>query len=430
MSRLQSLVSHIPLPGMIEVRHHHRAPHLESVSDAVVQSISGAGVLSRIRPGDRIAITAGSRGIANIPVILREIVRLVRAAGGEPFLVPAMGSHGGSTAEGQLEVLKGMGVTESFCECPIHSSMETDLLGYTEANGLPVYFDHIAHQADGIILVGRIKPHPAFRGRIGSGLLKMAVIGLGKQKGASYCHQMGIHLMAERVFEIGSYILEKEKVLFGVGLIENCIEETAEIHTLPAEEIPLREPELMQQAAGYKAKLFTDHYDVLVVDEVGKDISGPGMDTDLIGRYTNEHIPPAHYQQVVVALRLTEGTHGNASGMGLIDIATQRLHDTIDFTQSYANILTSRVLLSGKMPMILDDDRTAIQGAINCCFAIDVAKPKIIRLKNTLAIDRYLISEALLEQALCHPDIEIPDPTPRPMVFDETGHLFGEHPVW
>ena len=373
LQSLNRLVEHIPLPKMVELRQTLPRPYLSDVPQALREAVEHANVLDRIRPQAQVAITAGSRGVANIAVIIREIAALVQKKGGYPFIVPAMGSHGGATAKGQIEVLHSLGITEDFCGCPIRSSMETVQLGTTDAHGFPVHVDALAHHADATILVGRIKTHPSFRGKVESGLAKMAVIGLGNQTGASFCHQMGMKNMSQNIQEISSQIFQRSNIIFGVGLIENAFDETAEIAVIPAEQILEEEPRWLLRAKSYQPSLPFPKYDVLLVDEVGKNISGAGMDTDLISRYTNADMPSNPKQQVIAALNLTEATHGNAAGMGLIDLIPRHFFQQIDFANTYPNLLTSRVLLSAKMPMVLEDDRTVIKAAINCCTNINPA---------------------------------------------------------
>ena len=424
LQSLNRLVEHIPLPKMVELRQTLPRPYLSDVPQALREAVEHANVLDRIRPQAQVAITAGSRGVANIAVIIREIAALVQKKGGYPFIVPAMGSHGGATAKGQIDVLHSLGITEDFCGCPIRSSMETVQLGTTDAHGFPVHVDALAHHADATILVGRIKTHPSFRGKVESGLAKMAVIGLGNQTGASFCHQMGMKSMSQNIQEISSQIFQRSNIIFGVGLIENAFDETAEIAVIPAEQILEEEPRWLLRAKSYQPSLPFPKYDVLLVDEVGKNISGAGMDTDLISRYTNADMPSNPKQQVIAALNLTEATHGNAAGMGLIDLIPRHFFQQIDFANTYPNLLTSRVLLSAKMPMVLEDDRTVIKAAINCCTNINPAKPRLIHLKNTLEIGRLMISEALIEQARALPNVTLVG-EPQQMQFDCRGNLIS-----
>lgn len=422
MSKIAELVSHIKIPKMIEARQKFPRPVIKDVVLETKKQLEEAGVADRIRPGSRIAITAGSRGIDNIDIVIREIANFIKEKGGLPFIIPAMGSHGGATAEGQTEILESFGITEETMGCPIYSSMETVCIGYTDPEGLPVYVDKYALEADGVVLVNRIKPHPSFNGPVESGIMKMAVIGLGKQKGAALCHSLGMVNMSQNIQKIGSYILEHGNVIFAVGLIENAYDETAEIHVIKTENIQKEEPELLKRAYRNFPKIVIPRYDVLLVEETGKNISGAGMDTMIISRYTHDGIPKDPHQQIICALRLTEETHGNASGMGLLDVVPQKYKDEIDFDNTYPNLITSRIYNSAKMPMVVDNDKVAIQTAINGCMGIDYDHPKMIWMKNTLDIGRIFISEALLEEAKKYPEIEILG-QPFAMQFRENGDL-------
>ena len=309
-----------------------------------------------------------------------------------------------------------------YCECPIRATMDTVLLGYTEPDRLPVYVDAYASRADGVILVGRIKPHPSFVGEVESGLAKMAVIGLGKQKGAALCHGLGMVNMSKNIKQIAEVILRDGNVLFGVGLIENAYDETSRIAVVEAERILEREPALLREAYENFPKISFPSYDVLLVEEMGKNISGAGMDTMIISRYTHDGIPKDPHQQMICVLDLTEKTHGNACGMGLVDVAPRRFRDKVDFENTYPNLLTSRIFGSAKLPMIMEDDRSAIQAAIYGCTCIDYNRPKLIWMKNTLDIGRLFISEALLEEAKGIENVEIVG-EPFEMEFRENGDL-------
>ncbi len=405
MSQLAELVSFIKIPRMVEVKQVFPRPYVKNAAEETRRQLEYAQVGGCIKNGDRVAITAGSRGVNNIVPVICETVRFVKEKGGKPFIIPAMGSHGGATAEGQVEILNSLGITEKICGCPIRATMETCCIGY--ADGLPVNVDKFAFEADSTILINRIKPHPSFSGPIESGITKMSVIGLGKQKGAALCHGLGMTHMSENIQKIGKYVLEHGNVIFGIGLIENAYDETAEIHVIKSEEILEQEKQLLKRAYDNFPKIFIPKYDVLLVEEAGKNISGAGMDTMIISRYTHDGIPKEPHQQMICTLRLTEETHGNACGMGLIDVVPQKYRDAIDFASTYPNVITSRVYNSAKMPMVVDNDKVAIQMAINGCTGIDYDNPKLIWMKNTLDIGRIFISEALLGEVKKYPELEV-----------------------
>lgn len=423
MDVLEQLIQDFKIPKMAKVRQHFPRPRIEKedIPAVIREELQKDGTLNRIKKGDKVAITAGSRGIANIALILKEIVDNVKAVGAHPFIIPTMGSHGGATAEGQVEVLHSLGITEEYVGAPIRATMEVVELGTSE-NGLPIRFDkYAATEADATIVVGRIKPHTSFRGKYESGLAKMIVIGLGKQKGAEICHATGLEYMSARIEDITRGALEKSNIVFGVGLIENAFDETCKIVALPSKKIMEEEPILLEEARKNMPQIFIDKYDILIVDEIGKNISGTGMDTNVVGRYTSAAIQCEPRVQRIVILDLTAETHGNANGMGLGDICTRRLFEKIDFAKTYANPLTSRVVPSIKMPMVMNNDSQAIRAAIKTCFDVDYDKIKMVRIKNTLKVDEIYISEHLLDEAKAHPNIEILE-EPKPMVFDENGN--------
>ena len=398
MSKLAELVDYIEFPRMIEMRQKFPRPRVEHISQEVQKQLSLSGIRERIRPGQEIAITGGSRGIDHIAQIIKETADFVKSCGANPFIIPAMGSHGGATAEGQTEVLNALGITEEYCGCPIRATMDTVFLGYTENFHLPVYEDRYANEADGVILINRIKPHPSFSGKIESGICKMAVIGVGKQRGAAFCHSRGMTCMSESLQEIASYLFQNANIIGALGIIENAFDETARLAGMVTEEILEKEPLLLKEAYDNFPQIYFRQYDCLLVEEIGKNISGAGMDAMVISRYTHDGVPQDKRQQTICVLDLTEETHGNACGMGLADVAPKRFAEKVDFLNTYPNNLTSRIFGSCKMPMIVDDDKTAIQAAIHGCMGIDWRKVRLIWIKNTLDIGRIVISEALYEE--------------------------------
>jgi hypothetical protein len=408
---------------MARIRQKFPRPVLEDIPAVVREQLKKEGILDRVKKGDRVAITAGSRGIANIAVIIREIVSSLKEVGAHPFIIPTMGSHGGATAQGQVEVLHSLGITEEAVGAPIRATMEVVQLGTTK-NGLPVCFDkYAATEADATVVVGRIKPHTSFRGNYESGLAKMIVIGLGKQIGAEICHATGLANMSARIEDIARVAIDKSNIIFGVGILENAYDETCKIVAVPRERIMEDEPALLQEAKSYLPQIPFNKYDVLIVDEIGKNISGTGMDTNVVGRYTSSAVTCEPKVQKIVILDLTEETHGNANGMGLGDICSRRMFAKIDFEKTYANPLTSRVVASVKIPMVMNTDIQAIRAAIKTCLDVDYDKIRMIRIKNTLKVDDMYISEHLLDEARANPLIEILE-EPRPMEFDENGNLF------
>jgi hypothetical protein len=419
---ISNLLSDIKLPKMVKIRQNFPRPKIDDIPLAVYNEISKPEIAKTIKSGQSIAITVGSRGVANVALITKEVVKVVKSLGGNPFIVPAMGSHGGATAEGQREVLESFGVTEEYIDAPIKSSMEVKEIGRTE-DDRPVLIDKHAAEADGIIVVGRIKPHTAFRGKYESGLMKMMTIGLGKQKGADTCHEAGFKHMAYNVPLFANAILKHANVLFGLGLIENPYDETCKIIALEKDEIPEKEPDLLIEAKNLMPKIMFDKFDVLVVDEIGKNISGDGMDPNITATYCTPYASGGPEIQRVVVLDLTEETHGNCLGMGMADFITKRLFDKADLEKSYPNALTATVSSTVKVPMIMRSDSLAIAAAIKICNEIDKNNARIVRIKNSLHVGEIYISEALLEEAKRNPDIEILG-EPEYFAFDDQGNLF------
>jgi len=422
MTKYGAIVQSVTMPKVIRVRQNFDRPKVENVEARIRQELDKPQIKSMDLAGKRIAITCGSRGIAGVADMIRLIVAICRERGAEPFIIPAMGSHGGATAEGQLEVIHDLGVTEEYCGCPIISSMEVKKIGQT-AKGQDVYIDKHAAEADGIILINRIKAHTEFRGPYESGLMKMMAIGLGKQYGAQVCHYAGCHKLHEMIPAFGNVILDNSPVLFGIGLLENAYDETAEIHALTPDEIRSQEPVLLEKAKAMMGKILLPHADVLVVDEIGKNISGEGADPNVTGAFeSNLKGGISAYKRVV--LDIHKDSHGNGQGMGVFDTTTRRLVDKLDLEAAYTNAITSAVTQLPKIPMTMDNDHDAIAAAIiTCIFADDRENIKLIRIKNTMELGEIWVSEALLEEVKKNPLLEVLG-EPEQLHFDEHGNLF------
>ncbi|AGB19971.1 lactate racemase domain-containing protein [Thermoanaerobacterium thermosaccharolyticum] len=418
---IEELLSDIPIPKMVKICQIFERPIIDNVEKACVEKLYGTGLIERIKAGQSVAVAVGSRGIKNIALIVKTVVAEIKKRGASPFIVPAMGSHGGATAEGQKAVLWGLGVTEEYVGAPIKSSMEVVKLGKTE-DGLPVYFDKIASSADAIVIINRIKPHTAFRGRVESGLMKMITIGLGKQKGAEACHAMGFGHMAKNIPQIARFALRKMPIVFGVGIIENAYDETARIEVLSPEEMEEKEAELLIWAKSHMGKILLNSFDVLIVDEIGKDISGDGMDPNVTGRYPTPYASGGPEVKRIVVLSLTERSHGNANGVGTADFTTRRLFEKMRFDQTYPNALTSTVVSPVKVPMVLDTDMLAIQAAIKTLNSVGNDGPTIVRIKNTLKLDEIMISVNLIPFVKERKDIEILT-EPFDLKFDSNGTI-------
>ncbi|WP_309091692.1 lactate racemase domain-containing protein [Domibacillus sp.] len=406
MDIIAELLREIQLPKMVKVRQKFHAPSLADTASEVHEAIKKAGVLSRISKGDHVAIAVGSRGVADLPILVRETAAAVKKAGGEPFIVPAMGSHGGATAEGQVDVLLQLGVTEAAVGAPIESSMEVEKLGQLP-NGLPVYMDKLAFEADKIIVINRIKPHTAFRGPVESGLMKMITIGLGKQKGAEAAHAYSFKYMAEHVPEMAKISLSKAPIIFGLAILENAYDRPAKIVAVPAEDLEKAEPDLLLEAKSLMPKIHFDKFDVLIVNELGKDISGDGMDPNITGNFATPYASGGPDIARTVVLGLTEKTHGNANGIGMAHMTTKEVVDQIAWEKGYANALTSTVIEVIKLPMVLATKELAVKAAIKTCNAFDLSKVRLVRIQNTLEIGEICISESMIEEAEQNPNLEI-----------------------
>lgn len=377
-----------------------------------------------IRPGMKIAITCGSRGIHCYALMAKTIVDFVKGRGAEPFIVAAMGSHGGATAEGQRQILEDYGITEEQVGCPVKCDMDTVEIGRSPVRGNSVRIDKNAAQADGILLFNRIKPHTSFRGKYESGLMKMMAIGLGKQHGAGDIHGQSPAIMHELVEEYGLTILKNCKVLGGIAVIENAYDDTWKIAGLTPEEIITQEPKLKEESYGTIARLPFEKCDVLVVDQIGKNISGDGMDPNVSGRFCTKYASGGIDAEKVVVLDLTDETHGNAQGVGLADVTTRRLFDKMKLEMTYPTGVTNTFLHLMKIPMIMDNDREALQLALCCCpEAEDQENKKLIRIPNTAHIEYLEVSVGLLPQVESNPMLEIVS-EPYALSFDEHGNLF------
>ncbi len=419
---LAKILGKIALPRMAQVKQEFDPTCIDDIPAVITAEFKKTGIGDSIRAGARIAITVGSRGVANIPVITKALADNVKAYGGSPFLVPAMGSHGGATAEGQRKVIEGMGVTEDFVGAPIHSSMEVVEVGRTSKNK-PVYIDRNAYEADGIIVAGRIKPHTAFQGPHESGIYKMMTIGLGKQLGAEFCHSEGFGKMHENVPEIARVMLKNSPIIFGVGIVENAFDNTCIIKALRPEEIDIEEPILLQKAKALMPEIKIHDFDILIIDQIGKNFSGDGMDPNITGTFCTPYVSGPMQIKRHVVLDLSEETHGNAIGMGKCHISTKRVFDKCDFDQGYVNCMTSTVVEPAFLPIIMKNDRMAIAAAVHTAVGCDKENPKIIRIQNTSHIEKIYVSEALQDEVNSHPQMSFIGEF-APLDFNDEGNLW------
>lgn len=352
-----------------------------------------------IQPGADIAIAVGSRGIDNLPLIVSETTRMVRDRGARPFVVPAMGSHGGATAKGQREVLTLYGVREEIVGAPIRSSMEVIEVPRGDSP-VPVFMDRLAWKSDGVLLINRVKPHTDYHGTYESGLMKMAVIGLGKEEGAKAIHRFGIRGLKEMIAPAARQILNTGRILGGVAIVENARHQTLRVRALRAGQIPAEEPPLLELARQNMPSLPVEEADILIIDRMGKDISGTGIDPNVIGRIRvpGQEEPDRPRIKAILVASLSERSQGNAVGVGLADVITRALYERIDHATTYRNVITSTFLERGKIPLVAPDDQTAFQVALNSCGGVRTGEERILRIADTLNLEEIYVSGAVLKE--------------------------------
>jgi len=367
-----------------------------TLMDSLAEALRGRSVA-----GQRIAIAVGSRGIDCLPMLVATTVAALRERGALPFVVPAMGSHGAATAEGQAEVLARLGVSPETVDAEVISTLATVTLGQTPS-GLAVHLDEAAANADGIVLLNRVKPHTSFSGRYESGLVKQLVVGLGNHAGAAEAHRRGVAGLPAAISEIGAFALIRAPIVVGVALIEDGYGAPAVIEAIPAEHLLQREPELLQQAKELLPRLPFDELDVLIVERIGKDISGTGMDPNVIGRRRIPGVPEPHSPRIelIVVLDLSEATHGQGLGIGLADITTAQAVAKLDHQAMYTNALTTGILTRVMIPLTCPDEATAIETALSLIRTKPHAEIKVARIRDTKHLETIAVSPALLDQAL------------------------------
>jgi hypothetical protein len=413
----------VPLPPMARVRQKFDPTRLEDIAGAIRAEFTRPEVRSRIKPGQSIAVGCGSRGIANVALIACTVIEELKALGAKPFVFPCMGSHGAGTAEGQKKVLETYGITEEATGVPIRATMDTVIVGQLD-DGTPVHMDRHAAEADAIVVINRIKPHTGFRGATESGLTKMLAIGIGKIVGAATYHTHGMDAFPDLLPKVCAVNCSARNVLFGVGIVENAYDETAHVEIVPSELLATREPALQAMAKLNMPQIFFDDIDVLVIDEMGKNISGAGFDPNITGR--NRRIvkwPAKPMVKKIVVLGLTRVTHGNATGLGSADVITMRLYRELDIPSTYANIITSMNLDGATIPMIMNDDHDAIALAVKTVVRVKPEDCRIVRIRNTLHLGEIEVSAPMLGEVRARPDhFEILE-SPRAWHFDAQGNV-------
>ncbi|QDV53380.1 lactate racemase domain-containing protein [Gimesia fumaroli] len=415
----------IPLPKVYRIRQNFQSSRIENVPEAVLTELPKINLDKVVKPGETVAITVGSRGIANIASIIKTTVDYLKSLDAVPFIVPAMGSHGGGTAEGQAAVIAAYGITAETMGVEIRSSMETVIVD-TTSHGIPVHFDKHAYEADHVLICGRVKPHTRFVGDIESGLHKMMLIGLGKHEGAKIYHRAIEDLSFEEIIKaVASSILQKCSVVGGLAIVENAYDETALIEAVLPEQFYERETELLNIARESLPRLPFEKTDLLIVDRIGKNISGSGMDACVIGRKFNDHA--ATERDNVSAKRimirgLTEETHGNACGIGLAEFTNQRTVDSVDWKITRINANTGSHPTAAMVPLAYETDREAIEAALQTIGLVPPETSRIVQIYDTLELSEVIVSESYLEEINARDDLEILS-GPFELPFDAQGNL-------
>ena len=419
MSEINSILKDVRLPNVYKVKQKFEKKKIDDVRGDLIKKLNAKSW--DIKKNQKIAITAGSRGISHYELLLKTIVDFVKSKGAIPFIVPAMGSHGGATAYGQEKMLKNLGIDKETMGCEIISSMEVVNIGYAHDN-LPVYIDKNAYRADGIIIFNRVKMHTSFRGKYESGLIKMLSIGLGKRKGADAIHAERFEHMADNILACAKVSLEKLNIIGGVCTIENGYDEVADIFVLDKNEILQKEPQILQKSKSLMPRIYLDDIDVLIVKEIGKNISGTGMDTNVIGRFHTKAASGGPNITKVGILDLSNESLGNANGVGLADFATKKLYNKINFDYTYLNALTSTEPNSIKLPMILDNDELVIKACAKTCGILDSNKIKLVIIENTKNLNELYMSKVAYDSVVEKNKVEIIS-NEKEISFDEEGNL-------
>ncbi len=415
----------VSYPKILRVRQRFERPTVADVAGAVRAALEPLNLSRTIRPGQTVALTAGSRGIANIPVILKAAVAFLKKLGARPYLVPAMGSHGGATAEGQRELLESYGITEEFVGAPIRASMEVIAAGET-SEGFPVYLDRHASEADHIGVVARVKPHTNYHGPIESGLMKMMMIGLGKHVGALAYHRILADVPFDQVVRsVGRTLRARAPIAFGLATVENAYDETARIEAMLPPDFEPREEQLLTLARRWLPRLPLNRADLLIIDEIGKNISGSGMDTNVVGRkraFRNQPTDGQPQMRYIFIRGLTNTTHGNATGIGLADFTTTRLVRALDYRSTVINCLTAGYPDGANLPVHFETDREVVDAALKILGTREARDARILHIRNTLCVEELEVSEPCLAELKGREDVTALE-APHPVAFDASGNL-------
>ncbi len=422
MDVIGSMLDNIEVPKFARIKQFFDTTKIDDVEKHINLQFQREDIKRTIKANQTIGITVGSRGLANLKDIVKFLCSNIKDLGATPIILPSMGSHGGAIAEGQANFIRGLGITEEYVGAEIKASMEVINLGTTET-GLEVYYDKIASELDGVIVLGRIKAHTDIDGEIESGLHKMIAVGLGNHLGAQVVHAMGLGKAAPRIISVARHALKHGNIIFGVGLLENAYDETSHIEFIPTEKIAESEAELLIRSKKQLPKFLFNDIDVLIVDEIGKNISGNGMDPNIIGRgmigYKNKEIRI----NKIVTLDTTKESGSNAFGVGLSDVTTKRIFDKLETDAMYANAVTAIAIIGARIPIAMSSDKRAIQLAIRAACSEEPENLRIVRIKDTLSMSEMFVSESLLNEAKNNEKIEILSEL-ESFEFDEQGNLF------
>ena len=412
-------------PQLFRLRQKFEGPVVEDVAGELENQLASLSLSEKIQPGQSVAISAGSRGIANIHIIIRGISQHLKALGAKPFIVPSMGSHGGGTAEGQQQIIESYGITEEFCECPIRASMETVVVCDAE-EGFPVYFDRHAYEADHVFVCGRVKPHTGFHGDIESGLMKMMLIGLGKHAGAAIYHRAIMNYsFGQIVRSVAKEVLAKCRIVAGLAIVENAYDQTAKLAAIPPERFEEEEKKLLVLAKQLMPRLPFETADILTIDEIGKNISGSGMDTNVVGRkYLDHRAADDEYPKIkrIILRGLTEETHGNAAGLGLAEFCLSRLIRQMNVEATRVNVLTGGHSTAAMPPLDYETDQETLDVALSTIGLIAPEDARLMWIRDTLDVAEVECSAAYWDEANQRDDLEVLTPL-RDLPLGEDGNL-------
>ncbi|MBP1926431.1 hypothetical protein J2Z76_002296 [Sedimentibacter acidaminivorans] len=425
MDAIKSMLDGIEIPKFVRIRQQFDNTKIENIKEVIDAKFCQDNIKDTIKEGQSIGITVGSRGLANLRDIVKYVCDNIKEKGATPVIIPSMGSHGNANAEGQATFIRGLGVTEEYVGAEIKAGMEVVQLGTTDT-GLPVYYDKIASELDGVIVLGRIKAHTDLEGDIESGLHKMITIGLGNHMGAQVMHAMGLDKAVPRLKSIARYALKHSNIIFGIGLLENAYDETSQIEFVPTDEIEYAEPDLLKKSKENLPRFLFNDIDVLIVDELGKNISGDGMDPNVIGRGVIGTKNKDIRINKIVTLDTTKEAGSNAYGVGLSDVTTMRIFNKLKTEAMYTNAITAISINGARIPIAMDSDKLAIQLGIRSACCDNPSKIRIARIKDTLSLKELYVSEGLLEDVKSNDNIEVISEL-KDFKFDTDGNFVNKY---